>query len=79
MPKSTERMLSMVHKFVTGILIPVIFYLLSQINEVKKDLAQFEVRVAKEASQYAMRDDIVRVESKIDELKNLIIQEIKNK
>lgn len=77
--KTNDRMLSLVHKFITGILIPVIFYLLGQINEVKKELSAFEVRVAKEASRYAVREDIVRVESKIDELKNLIIQEIKNK
>ena len=72
-----EKFHEHLHKTVTGIPIPIVLYLLGQINEVKKDVSLFELRVAQDAGQYAMRSDIVRVESKIDELKTLIIQEIK--
>lgn len=77
MPKSMDRFYEVLHKTVTGFLIPLVFYLLGQINEVKKEVSIFELRVAKDSAQYAMRDDIVRVETKIDELKTLIIQEVK--
>ena len=72
-----DKIHELLHKTVTGILIPIVLYLLGQINEIKKDVSIFELRVAKESVQYAMRSDIVRVETKIDELKTLIIQEIK--
>ncbi len=77
MPEMTDTFYELIHKMITGIMIPVVFYLLGQINDIQKELSVFEIRVAKEASQYVLRDDMVRVETKIDELKTLIIQEIK--
>lgn len=74
---SPEKLLNALHKLITGVLIPVVLFLLGQINDVHKELSVFEVKVAQDSARYAVRDDIVRVETKIDELKNLIIQEIK--
>lgn len=68
-----------IHKLITGLMLPIVFYLLTQINEVKNELMQHEVKAANEQSKYALRDDIVRVEQKIDDLRNLIIQEVKKK
>lgn len=79
MTKAMDKFYELLHKTATGILIPIVLYLLGQINEVKKEVSIFELRVAKDAAQYAMRSDIVRVETKIDELKTLIIQEIQKK
>lgn len=79
MVKSTDKFYELLHKTVTGILIPVVLYLLGQIRDIQKEVSIFELRVAQESVQYAMRSDIVRVETKIDELKTLIIQEIKKK
>ncbi len=79
MAETTDNFYEVIHKMVTGIMIPVVFYLLGQINDVKKEMSVFEIRVAQEAAQYVLRDDLVRVEAKIDELKTLIIQEIKKR
>ncbi len=79
MSKSMDRFYELLHKTITGILIPVVVYLMGEIHDMQKEVSIFELRVAKEAVQYAMRTDIVRVETKIDELKTLIIQEIKKK
>ena len=79
MPKSMDKFYELLHKTITGILIPVVVYLLGEIHDIQKEVSIFDLRVAKESVQYAMRSDIVRVETKIDELKTLIIQEIKKK
>ena len=74
-----EGLYEMIHKILTGIMIPVVFYILAQINGVKEELTQHEVKAAQNESKYALRDDIVRVEQKIDDLRSLIIQEIRAK
>lgn len=79
MAKKDLHIYEFAHKFITGILIPVVFYLLAQINETKNDLKKFEVKVAQEYSRIAYREDIVRLEQKLDDLRKLIIDEIKKK
>ncbi len=74
MTDTLDKISNIAHKFITGVLIPVMFYVLGHINEIKNELLNFEVKMAQESARYAMRDDIVRVEGKIDELKTLIIQ-----
>lgn len=61
---------------VSGVLVPVCIGLFSALAAVKKDLADFKVQVARE---YATNETINRFETKIDELRNLIIAEIKKK
>lgn len=74
-----KNVYNIIHGIVTGVILPIIFYLLGQINDVRSELSQHEIKAAQSESKYAMRDDIVRVESKIDELRKLIIQEVVKK
>lgn len=46
---------------------------------VKRDLADFKLKVAEEAKNYATNEAILRMESKIDDLRDLIIDEMKTK
>jgi hypothetical protein len=59
--------------------IPAFGYLFYAVGCVRKDLEDFKVEVAKEAKNYATNEAILRVESKIDGLRDLIIDEIKTK
>jgi hypothetical protein len=74
-----KNVYNIIHGIVTGVILPIIFYLLGQINDIRAELSQHEIKAAQSESKYAMRDDIVRVESKIDELRKLIIQEVVKK
>lgn len=79
MKTNEKNVYELIHRIITGVLLPIIFYLLGQINDVKSELSQHEIRAAQAESKYAMREDIVRVETKIDELRKLIIQEVVKK
>jgi hypothetical protein len=79
MAQIDKPVLDVIHKIVTGILLPIIFYVLGQLNDIRSELSQHEIKAAQAESKYAMRDDIVRVEGKIDELRKLIIQEVVKK
>lgn len=65
------------HKLMTGIFIPIIFFILSEIEQIRNDLKTFQVQVAKEAAHYANREDIFRIEQKLDDMRTLFIQELK--
>lgn len=71
MPKTKEGIYEVLHKTITGILIPVVFYLLGQIGEVQKDLNTFQVKVA---AEYSRNEQVVRIENKIDDLRLIIIK-----
>lgn len=69
----------LIHRIITGVVIPILFYVIGQLDNIKTELSQHEIKAAQSESKYAMRDDIVRVEGKIDELRKLIIQEVVKK
>lgn len=71
MPKNKEGIYEVLHKTITGILIPVVFYLLGQIGAVQKDLNTFQVKVA---AEYSRNEQVVRIENKIDDLRLIIIK-----
>ena len=76
MTKNKENIYEALHKLITGILIPVIFFLLSEIETLRSDLKDFQIQVARD---YAKNEVIVRIEQKLDDIRNLVIQEIKKK
>lgn len=57
--------------------IPAFGWLFFKLGETRKELNDFRVEVAKEAKNYATNEAILRVENKIDDLRNLIIEEIR--
>lgn len=59
--------------------IPAFGYLFYAVGCVRKDLEDFKVEVAKEAKNYATNEAILRMESKIDDLRTLIIEEFRPK
>lgn len=65
--------LELICNIATGVLVPVIVFLFKYINDVKSDLSKLQVNIA---TNYANKDDIQRLEQKIDNLQNLIINMI---
>jgi hypothetical protein len=49
------------------------------IAELEKDMADFKLKVAEEAKNYATNEAILRMENKIDDLRDLIIEEFRPK
>lgn len=60
-------------------LVPAFGYLFYEVSCIRRDLEAFKVEVAKEAKNYATNAAIERLEGKIDDLRDLIIDEMKNK
>jgi hypothetical protein len=60
-------------------LVPAFIYLLYKVNGIQHELEEFKVEVAKESKNYATNESIQRVEEKIDDLRDLIIDELKGK
>jgi uncharacterized protein YqgQ len=60
-----------------------LIYLYSRISyditELEKDMADFKLKVAEEAKNYATNEAILRMENKIDDLRDLIIEEFRPK
>jgi hypothetical protein len=52
---------------------------LYKVNGIQHELEEFKVEVAKESKNYATNESIQRVEEKIDDLRDLIIDELKGK
>lgn len=51
----------------------------NKISELEKDMSDFKLKVAQEAKNYATNEAILRMENKIDDLRNLIIEEFRPK
>lgn len=64
-------------QFLQIVCIPAFGWLFFKLGETRKELNDFKVEVAKEVKNYATNEAILRVENKIDDLRNLIIEEIK--
>ena len=65
------------HGIATGIIIPFVVYMITEINASKKELSDYKVEVARELAGRVYKGDIVRLEDKIDDLRNLFISEIR--
>jgi|GEM_PF-5136169 hypothetical protein len=68
--------LNILSDITTGVLVPIAGYFYLQAQRLKAELADFKVKVAEE---YCQKDDLVRIEQKLDELRNLMISEIKRR
>ncbi len=51
----------------------------NEISELERDMSEFKLKVAEEAKNYATNEAILRMENKIDDLRNLIIEEFRPK
>lgn len=60
-----------------------LIYLYSRISNemagLERDMSEFKLKVAEEAKNYATNEAILRMENKIDDLRNLIIEEFRPK
>ena len=60
-----------------------LIYLYSRINDeiaaLEKDMSDFKLKVAEEAKNYATNEAILRMENKIDDLRDLFIAEFRPK
>ena len=70
-------------QFLQIICVPAFGWLFYKIGEMRKDLNDFKVEVARDAlaqaQKYALKEDISRIESKLDDIRNLVIEEIKKR
>lgn len=68
-------------QFLQIICVPAFGWLFYKLGETRKELGDFKVEVAKGnvlyAQKYALKEDIQRMENKIDDLRDLIIEEMK--
>lgn len=64
-------------QFLQAICIPAFAWLVYKVGHVERDMADFKLKVAEEAKNYATNEAILRMESKIDDLRDLIIDELK--
>jgi len=64
-------------QFLQLVCIPAFGWLFYETGCIRRDLADFKLKVAEDAKNYATNDAILRMESKIDDLRNLIIEEFK--
>jgi len=65
-----------IHSIITTMLIPAFGYLLMQLNDVKKEFSDYKVAVTQELGNKVYRADLDRLETKIDDLRNLVISEL---
>ena len=65
-------------QFIEVILIPAFVWLVYRVGMFEKELSDFKLKVAEDAKDYATNDAILRMENKIDDLRNLIIEEFKS-
>ena len=79
MPKTKDAFVEVIHRLITGLFIPILFFIFGEIGDIREELKRFQVQVAKESAGYVTKEDIVRIEQKIDDLRNLVITEIKKK
>lgn len=66
--------------------VPIVGYLFYQLNALRgeiialrQELSEFKLKVAEDAKSYATNEAILRMENKIDDLRSLIIEEIRPK
>lgn len=62
--------------FLQIVCVPAFGYVFYQLGVLKKDLDDFEIKVAE---QYSTKSDIRRIENKIDDVHNFLIDILRNK
>lgn len=63
-------------QFLQIICVPAFGWLFYKIGELRKELNDFKVQAARE---YVTHESIDRIESKLDDIRNLVIEEIKKR
>lgn len=66
-------------QFLEIVCIPAFCWLIYDLSAFKKEMADYKLKVAEDAKQYATNEAIIRMESKIDDLRSLIIEELRPK
>lgn len=64
-------------QFIQVICLPAFGWLFYKVGNLEYDVAEFKLKVAEDAKNYATNEAILRMESKIDDLRDLIIDELK--
>ena len=63
-------------QIISMLIVPLVAFLYKEASSTKKDLADFKTKVAEE---YAPRDEIKRIEDKLDNLYQLILDRLPKK
>lgn len=73
MKKGWKMNFDVIMQIVGVLVIPILGFLHKETSGVKKDLADYKTKVAE---QYAMKEEIKRIEDKLDSLYSLIIERL---
>ena len=73
MKKGCKMNFETIMSFIGIIVIPFLGFLYKEANSLKKDLADYKKEVAE---KYAPREELVRIEDKIDRLTQLVIERL---
>jgi len=76
MKKVIKMSFDSILQIISVLIIPLIAFLYKESSSTKKDLADFKTKVAEE---YAPRDEIKRIEDKLDNLYQLILDRLPKK
>ena len=66
-------------QFLQIVCIPAFGWLFWEVSQMRRELSEFKLKVAEDAKDYATNDAILRMEGKIDDLRNLIIEQFTDK
>lgn len=76
MRKAIRMSFETIMSFVAAIVVPLVAFLFKETSETKKDLADYKKEVAE---KYAPREEIKRIEDKLDNLYQLILDRLPKK
>ena len=76
MRKAVKMSFETIMSFVGAIVVPLVAFLYKESAETKKDLAGYKKEVAE---KYAPREELIRIEDKIDDLTQLILDRLPKK
>lgn len=76
MRKAIRMSFETIMSFVAVIVVPLVAFLFKEASETKKDLADYKKEVAE---KYAPRDELKRIEDKLDNLYKLILDRLPKK
>lgn len=73
MRKAIKMSFETIIQIISVLVVPLVAFLYKEISSAKKDLSEFKTKVAEE---YAPRDEIKRIEDKLDNLYQLILDRL---
>ena len=76
MKKGWKMNFDVIMQIIGVLVLPILGFLYKETSSCKKDLSEFKTRVAE---RYAMKEEIKRIEDKLDSLYNLIIERLPKK